>query len=163
MPTSILILLFISGYWDRVWTMMSFSFTMSLRRFTTVTRRKYLNTGKRQEEIRALSTLQWKLGIKNHLRWTLSTLNCDVVVKQNNRTLGFGLDKELVVYLVVLILKWSQLRCGLQRHSAVINIKHRTWGMLTEYEIKFPNICCLLNCCRFGQHSTEMLTKFKRS
>ena len=42
MPTSILILLLSSGYWDSVCTMMSCSLTKSLRRLTTVTRRKYL-------------------------------------------------------------------------------------------------------------------------
>ena len=43
-PTSILMLLLSSGYCDNVWTMISCSRTKSLNRFTTVTRRKYLNT-----------------------------------------------------------------------------------------------------------------------
>lgn len=44
MPTSILMELFMSGYCDSVWTMMSCSFTTSLSRFTMVTRKKYLQT-----------------------------------------------------------------------------------------------------------------------
>ena len=42
MPTSILMLLLSSGYCASVWTTMSCSLTKSLNRFTTVTRKKYL-------------------------------------------------------------------------------------------------------------------------
>lgn len=42
MPTSILMLLFISGYCDNVCTIMSCSLTESDKRFTIVTRKKYL-------------------------------------------------------------------------------------------------------------------------
>ena len=45
MPTSIFMLLFMSGYWESVWTTMSCSFTTSVNRFTIVTRRKYLKEG----------------------------------------------------------------------------------------------------------------------
>ena len=43
-PTSILMLLFMSGYCDSVWTTMSCSFTTSDIRLTIVTRRKYLDS-----------------------------------------------------------------------------------------------------------------------
>ena len=42
MPTSILMLVFMSGYWESVCTAMSISRTRSERRRTIVTRRKYL-------------------------------------------------------------------------------------------------------------------------
>lgn len=42
MPTSIFMLLFISGYCDNVCTIMSCSLTESDKRFTIVTRKKYL-------------------------------------------------------------------------------------------------------------------------
>ena len=47
-PTSILMLLFISGYRHNVWTTMSSSLTTSVSRFTIVTRRKYLVSEKHQ-------------------------------------------------------------------------------------------------------------------
>lgn len=89
MPTSILMLLFISGYCDNVCTIMSCSLTESDKRFTIVTRKKYLLIkryhNKQRIEIKKyrIHTL-WKLNIYLKIEFIMHCCSSEI-----NRHLSF--------------------------------------------------------------------------